>query len=125
MPPPPELLVLVQAAVLFELASNVTSLRYSSGDGKLSYSEFIELMKDRLKRGFMVSVLVLEHNFNILRSTFTWLVALYDARFLRARDDMRLFRERFTGSLALIISAKRLADFSRARLARGLKLSRI
>ncbi|RMX39261.1 hypothetical protein pdam_00018993 [Pocillopora damicornis] len=24
------------------------------GDGKLSYSEFIELMKDRLKRGFMV-----------------------------------------------------------------------
>ena len=97
MPPPPELLVLVQAAVLFELASNVTSLRYSSGDGKLSYSEFIELMKDRLKRGFMVSVLVLEHNFNILRSTFTWLVALYDARFLRARDDMRRFWERFTG----------------------------
>ena len=82
-------------------------------------------MKDRLKRGFMVSVLVLEHNFNILRSTFTWLVALYDARFLRARDDMRRFWERFTASLALIISAKRLADFSRARLARGLQLSRI
>lgn len=67
--------------VFFELVSNVMFFCYFLGDGKLSYSEFIELMKDCFKCGFMVSVLVLEYNFNILRFMFMWFVVLYDVFF--------------------------------------------